>query len=55
LAETEDIIITKNNKPVVKLTNLKENKLELLNSLVGIAEDDGNTLDDAKKDRLSKQ
>ncbi|MBA1334112.1 MAG: hypothetical protein HPY66_1596 [Firmicutes bacterium] len=55
LAETQDIIITKNNKPVVRLTNLKENKLELLNGLVGIVEDDGYTLDDAKKDRLSKQ
>ncbi len=55
LAETEDIIITKNNKPVVKLTNLKENKLELLDSLVGIAKDDGYTLDDAKKERLSEQ
>jgi prevent-host-death family protein len=55
LAETEDIIITKNNKPVVRLTNLKENRLELLNDLVGIVKENGYTLDDAKKDRLSKQ
>ena len=55
LAEKQDIIITKNNKPIVKLTNLQENKLELLDGLVGIVEDDGYTLEDAKKDRLSKQ
>lgn len=55
LAETQDIIITKNNKPIVKLTSLSENKLELLDSLVGIIKDDGYTLDDAKKDRLTKQ
>lgn len=54
LAETHDIIITKNNKPIVKLTNLRENKLDLLNSLVGIIKDDGYTLDDARKDRLSR-
>jgi prevent-host-death family protein len=55
LAETQDIIITKNNKPIVKLTSLSENKLELLDGLVGIIKDDGYTLDDAKKDRLAKQ
>jgi len=54
LAETQDIIITKNNKPIVKLTSLSENKLELLDGLVGIIKDDGYTLDDAKKDRLAK-
>ncbi|HSW36638.1 MAG TPA: type II toxin-antitoxin system prevent-host-death family antitoxin [Candidatus Limnocylindrales bacterium] len=55
LAEAQDIIITKNNKPIVRLTTLKENKLELLDGLVGIVEDDGYTLLDAKKDRLSRQ
>ncbi|NPV27413.1 MAG: type II toxin-antitoxin system Phd/YefM family antitoxin [Firmicutes bacterium] len=55
LAETQDIIITKNNKPIVKLTSLRENKLNILNDLVGIVKDDGYTLDDARKDRLSRQ
>ncbi|NSW81656.1 MAG: type II toxin-antitoxin system Phd/YefM family antitoxin [Syntrophothermus sp.] len=55
LAETEDIIITKNNKPIVKLTSLREDKLDILNDLVGIVKDDGYTLDDARKDRLSRQ
>jgi len=55
LAETQDIIITKNNKPIVKLTSLRENKLDILNNLVGIVKDDGYTLDDARKDRLSRE
>jgi len=55
LAETQDIIITKNNKPIVKLVSLNENKLDILNNLVGIVKDDGYTLDDYKKDRISRQ
>ena len=55
LAETQDIIVTKNNKPVAKLTGVRENKLDVLNSLVGIIEDDGYTLEDARRDRLTKQ
>lgn len=55
LAETEDIIVTKNNKPIVKLTGMRENKLEILDSLVGIIEDDGYTLEDARRDRLARQ
>jgi len=55
LAETEDIIITKNNKPIAKLTSLREDKLATLNDLVGIVKDDGYTLDDARKDRLTRQ
>lgn len=55
LAETQDIIVTKNNKPIVKLTSLRENKLDILDSLVGIVQDDGYTIDDARRDRLSRQ
>jgi len=55
LAETQDIIITKNNKPIVKLSSLRENKLDILDRLVGIVQDNGYTLDDARRDRLSKQ
>jgi len=55
LAETQDIIITKNNKPIAKLTSLREDKLATLNDLVGIVKDDGYTLDDARKDRLARQ
>jgi len=55
LAETQDIIVTKNNKPIVKITSLCENKVDILNDLVGIAKDNGYTLDDARKERLSRQ
>lgn len=55
LAETQDIIVTKNNKPVAKLTSVIENKLEILDSLVGAIEDDGYTLKDARRDRLARQ
>ena len=55
LAETQDIIVTKNNKPIAKLTGVRKNKLDILNSLVGIIEDDGYTLEDARRDRLAKQ
>ena len=55
LAETQDIIVTKNNKPIVKMTGIQENRLEILDSLVGVIEDDGYTLEDARRDRLAKQ
>ncbi|NLB72523.1 MAG: type II toxin-antitoxin system Phd/YefM family antitoxin [Firmicutes bacterium] len=55
LAQTQDIIVTKNNKPIVKLTSIRENKLDILDSLVGIIEDDGYTIEDARRDRLARQ
>ena len=55
LAETQDIIVTKNNKPIVRMTSIQENRLEILDSLVGIIKDDGYTLEDARRDRLAKQ
>ena len=36
LAENQDIIITKNNKPIAKLTNVQENKLAILDGLTGM-------------------
>jgi prevent-host-death family protein len=55
LAETRDIIVTKHNKPTAKLTGIRERKLDILDNLVGIIEDDGYTLENARKDRLAKQ
>lgn len=55
LAKTQDIIVTKNNKPIAKLTGVRENKLDILNNLVGIIKDDSYTLEDARRDRLAKQ
>lgn len=49
----EDIIITKNGKIIAQLTQPQLNKLEILNSLVGIAKKDEDiSLDDIKKERL---
>ena len=55
LAANEDIIVTKNNRPIAKLTNVKEDKMEILNSLVGIIPNNGYTLEDAKRERLARQ
>jgi len=52
LSKSEDIIITKNNKPVARLTNVREDKLAILNSLIGIIPNNGYTLEDAKNERL---
>jgi prevent-host-death family protein len=55
LAERQDIFITKNNKPIAKLTSVQEDKLVILDSLVGIIPNNGYTLDDARCERLAKQ
>jgi len=55
LAEKQDIVVTKNNKPIAKLTNVEEDKVAILDSLVGIIPDNGFTLEDAKNERLAKQ
>ena len=55
LAENQDIVITKNNKPIAKLTNVQEDKLAILNSLVGIIPDNGFSLEDARDEMLARQ
>ena len=55
LAEKQDIVVTKNNRPIAKLTNVQEDKLSILDSLVGIIPDNGFTLEDAKNERLARQ
>ncbi len=52
LALTEDILITKNGKSIVKLTNLQDDKLAVLDSLIGVIPDSGMTLEEAKAERL---
>ena len=54
LAMTEDVVITKNGKNIVKLTNLRQEKLNLLDSLVGIIPDKGITVEEAKAERLAR-
>lgn len=51
LSATEDIYITKNGKVVSKLTNPFQDRVELVNSLVGVISDDI-TLEEAREERL---
>jgi antitoxin (DNA-binding transcriptional repressor) of toxin-antitoxin stability system len=53
LSATEDIYITKNGKIISKLTNPFQDRVEMVNSLVGIIPDDI-TLEEAKSERLEK-
>lgn len=53
LAETIDIFITRNGKVVAKLTNPNQDRLNRAESLFGILSD-GRTLEESKKERLSK-
>ena len=53
LAETVDIFITRNGKVVAKLTNPNQNRVNRAESLFGILSD-GRTLEESKKERLSK-
>ena len=55
IALTEDILITKNGKSIVKLTNLQDDKLAVLDSLIGVIPDTGMTLEEAKAERLAHQ
>lgn len=53
LAETVDIFITRNGKIVAKLTNPNQDRVNRAESLFGILSD-GRTLEESKKERLSK-
>lgn len=53
LSETEDIFITKNGKIIAKLSNPFEDRIQLVNSLVGIIPDTM-TLEEAREERLSR-
>ncbi len=53
LSATEDIYITKNGKIIAKLTNPFQDRVDLVESLVGVLKDDI-TLEEAKEERLSK-
>ena len=56
LVINEDIIITKNGKPIAKVTQYRQDKLDILNSLIGIAKGNGDAnLDQIKSERLSRQ
>ncbi len=53
LAGQNDIFITKNGKPIAKLTSPYPDRVAILDSLVGIARtNEPITLEDIKKERL---
>ena len=54
MAIEEDGIITKNGHAIAKLSNPFMDKMEMATSLFGILEGNEMTLEDAKKERLSK-
>ena len=51
LVATEDIFITKNGKSVAKLSNTKQDKVDIMKSLFGIIPSDGTTLEQARDER----
>ena len=53
LSATEDIYITKNGKIIAKLTNPFQDRVDLVESLVGVLNDEI-TLEGAREERLSK-
>ena len=53
LVNEEEIIITKNGKGIAKLSPLKEDKVKMVESLLGIIPNDM-TLEQAREERLKK-
>lgn len=51
----EDIYITKNGQLLVKLSNPNKEKIDILNSLVGVASSEDLSLEEIKEKRLSRQ
>lgn len=54
LAESQDILITKNDKPIAKLTNVSSGRLSLTGSLLGVIPDSTVDIDKSRRERLSK-
>ena len=54
MADTEDIVITRNGKSVAKLTNARDVKLLAFRSMRGILKDADVDLQKAREERLSK-
>ena len=54
LSKTEDILVTKNGKPITKLTSPFAEKMEILRSLAGVLATDM-TLKEAREERLSEK
>ena len=54
LVENEDIFITKNGKNVAKLSSTKQNKLDIVKSLIGIIPINAISLAQAREERLTR-
>jgi prevent-host-death family protein len=54
LVASEDIFITKNGKSVAKLSSAKQDKVDMMKSLFGIAKNGDTTLEQAKEERLAR-
>ena len=54
LAESEDILITKNGQGVAKLVSAKDERSTALRSLRGILNDTGLNLESVREERLAK-
>ena len=54
LVANEDILITKNGRNVAKLSSAKQNKVDIVRSLIGIIPGEGITLEQAREERLAR-
>jgi len=54
LVGSEDIFITKNGKSIAKLSSAKQNKADIVKSLIGIIPNDAISLEQAREERLSR-
>jgi prevent-host-death family protein len=54
LVSKEDIFITKNGKSVAKLSSAKQNKVDIVRSLIGSVPGETATLQEAREERLSR-
>lgn len=52
MARERDIYITRNGRPIARLTNPAPDRVAMLDSLVGIARAENVTLDDIRRERL---
>jgi prevent-host-death family protein len=54
LVSEEDIFITQKGKNVAKLSSTKPSKVDIVKSLIGAVPNSGITLEEARKERLSR-
>ncbi|MFW6306731.1 MAG: type II toxin-antitoxin system Phd/YefM family antitoxin [Bacillota bacterium] len=50
----EDLIITRNGTPIAQVTIPKDKEVSMVSQITGIIPDDGYSIEDAKRERLTK-